>query len=196
MGMMQMAVDQNLVKDWIQYLKNNKIVALQSDPESGRLKYIRQPTSQDLERFLQSAGIDAEKAKKAIAMVMRKKPPVRTTAEPQPEVPPTKQPEPQQTQQPQPEVPPTKQPKPHYKLQPGTTPQGKPKVTYKGLKEEIQDQAPIELSEKDIERVFSLLAPKKTKPKPQVMDPAKKQSEMNKLRRIIRDTMTPQQRQS
>lgn len=41
-----------LTRDWIQYLKNNKIVALQSDPTSGRLNYQRPTTSSDLIEFL------------------------------------------------------------------------------------------------------------------------------------------------
>ncbi len=42
----------SLTKEWIQYLKSNKIVSLQSDPKSGLLKYQREVTSDDLIEFL------------------------------------------------------------------------------------------------------------------------------------------------
>lgn len=42
----------NLVKPWIDYLKNNQIVALQSDLNTGALKYKRSVTTDDLKKFL------------------------------------------------------------------------------------------------------------------------------------------------
>lgn len=46
------SANQKLTKDWIQYLKNNQIVELQSNPKTGRLKYKRQPTVTDLTTYL------------------------------------------------------------------------------------------------------------------------------------------------
>lgn len=43
----------NLTKDWIQYLKNNQIAAIQSDPKSGKLNYRRKVTASDVVNFLQ-----------------------------------------------------------------------------------------------------------------------------------------------
>lgn len=41
-----------LTRDWIQFLKNNQIVSLKSDPKTGRLNYSRPVTSSDLIKFL------------------------------------------------------------------------------------------------------------------------------------------------
>jgi hypothetical protein len=41
-----------LTRQWIQHLKNNQIVKGQSDPKTGRLSYNKNPTTQDLIRFL------------------------------------------------------------------------------------------------------------------------------------------------
>ena len=43
-----------LTKAWIQYLKNNQIVALQSDPKTGKLTYKKKVTTDNLSQFLQS----------------------------------------------------------------------------------------------------------------------------------------------
>ena len=42
-----------IIADWIQYLKNNQIVSMQSDPATGRLNYKRKVYSSDLVNFLQ-----------------------------------------------------------------------------------------------------------------------------------------------
>lgn len=47
-----MSVNQQITKGWIQYLKNNQIAALQSNPKTGRLNYIREPTVTDLVSYL------------------------------------------------------------------------------------------------------------------------------------------------
>jgi hypothetical protein len=47
-----MAANARLVKDWIQYLKNNQIADMQSDPKTGQLKYRRRPNTEDLFQFL------------------------------------------------------------------------------------------------------------------------------------------------
>ncbi len=46
------SANQKLTKGWIQYLKNNQIVGLKSNPRSGRLDYKRQPTVTDLTSYL------------------------------------------------------------------------------------------------------------------------------------------------
>lgn len=45
-----------LVKPWIEYLKNNQIVAMQSDPKTGDLQYKRKVTTDDLKKFLAGAS--------------------------------------------------------------------------------------------------------------------------------------------
>lgn len=46
------SVRQKLTRDWIQYLKNNQIAELQSDPKTGRINYKREPTVTDLVTYL------------------------------------------------------------------------------------------------------------------------------------------------
>lgn len=56
-----------LVKGWISYLKSLRIVELNSDPTTGKLIYRRQPTVEDLYKYLTTtAGLDAELAREAI----------------------------------------------------------------------------------------------------------------------------------
>lgn len=43
---------EELLKGWIQYMKNNRIVRMQSDPQTGNLNYTRSPTIDDLNKFL------------------------------------------------------------------------------------------------------------------------------------------------
>lgn len=45
----------NLTRDWIQYLKNNQIAALQSDPKTGSINYKRPVTASDVIYFLQNS---------------------------------------------------------------------------------------------------------------------------------------------
>ncbi len=71
--MTEMASNQ-LIKDWIQYLKNNQITALKSDPTSGKLNYRRSPTADDLVNFLQiKTDYDDETINNAINSVVSKK---------------------------------------------------------------------------------------------------------------------------
>jgi hypothetical protein len=50
-----MPVDiKDFTKDWIQFLKNNQIVALQSDPKTGKLTYKKKVTSDLLTKFLKN----------------------------------------------------------------------------------------------------------------------------------------------
>jgi hypothetical protein len=61
----------NLTKDWIQYLKNNQIAALQSDPKSGKLNYRRPVLTSDVVNFLQvKTDYDDDKINSAIEKVL------------------------------------------------------------------------------------------------------------------------------
>lgn len=46
------SVNKQLIKGWIQYLKNNQIAGMQSNPRTGALDYKRQPTLTDLTTYL------------------------------------------------------------------------------------------------------------------------------------------------
>jgi hypothetical protein len=52
----------NLTRNWIQYLKNNQIAALQSDPKSGKINYKRKVTASDVVDFLQNGTDYDDKA--------------------------------------------------------------------------------------------------------------------------------------
>lgn len=63
-----------LIKDWIQYLKNNQIVALQSDPKSGKLKYNRPVSADDITKFLETkTDYSADEISYVIDQVISKK---------------------------------------------------------------------------------------------------------------------------
>ena len=52
-----MALDsKELTRGWIQYLKNNRVVRGASDPQTGKLTYIRNPTVADLEKYIRTTG--------------------------------------------------------------------------------------------------------------------------------------------
>jgi len=48
--------NEKITELWIQYLKDNQIVSMQSDPKTGKLNYKRSATVKDLENFLRSTG--------------------------------------------------------------------------------------------------------------------------------------------
>ena len=63
----------SIVKDWIQYLKNNKIVELKPQP-NGKLKYNRDATVRDLMKFLDvKTDYPNSLVRKAIRSVFDKK---------------------------------------------------------------------------------------------------------------------------
>lgn len=69
-----MATNPKLVKKWIQYLKDNRVVAQQADPSSGKLKYQRDVTVDDLTAFLElRTDYSEEQINNAISMVLAKK---------------------------------------------------------------------------------------------------------------------------
>lgn len=68
-----MAANSKLTKDWIRYLKNNRIVSYKSEPD-GRLNYKRSVTSDDLVKFLRDfTHYSEEQIYNAIGMVASKK---------------------------------------------------------------------------------------------------------------------------
>jgi hypothetical protein len=62
------SVRQKLTREWIQYLKNNQIAELQSNPKTGRLSYRREPTVTDLVTFL-GKDFDEDEILDAIQLV-------------------------------------------------------------------------------------------------------------------------------
>lgn len=69
-----METNQRLIKTWIQYLKNNQIVSLKSDPNSSQLKYRRPVTSEDVLKFLNStSNFDEKTINSAIQAVLNTK---------------------------------------------------------------------------------------------------------------------------
>jgi hypothetical protein len=64
----------SLTREWIQFLKSNQIANSNSDPKTGKLKYNRKPTVQELIRFLDlKTDFDEEDVRKAIRTVVYKK---------------------------------------------------------------------------------------------------------------------------
>jgi len=208
-----MAFNHELTKKWIQYLKNNQIVELKSDPNTGKLKYRRSVTAADVKRFLTVViHVDQERVDKAVNLAIRQKsnerpPETLPKNSQQPENPQQSTPD-QKTQQPAPAPAPEPQKsenKPRYRnLKPKTK-----------VNEDFRDTGQTELDEKDVERIFDLInapstAPEKKqnsqqppeqekqKQKPTQQDKTEDQKidELNKIKKLIRNTMTPGQRKA
>jgi len=212
-----------LTKDWIQYLKNNRIVDLKSDP-SGKLNYRRDVTAQDLEKFL-DISFPEEKVSNAIKMVLAKKgagngqsklqnnptqqqPGSSLSTWSQSETTPG-QPVPQGQQRIGSSVPPASPQQPAAKKskyskddaediefrEPG---QKKGKV-----KEAIRDNPGDTFSEDDVEAVFRLLTspgaeqPSQEEPAQQAeVSTEQKQAALKKIKYAIRDVLSPKQRKT
>jgi hypothetical protein len=243
-----------LTRDWIQYLKNNKIVALQSDPTSGRLNYQRPTTSSDLIEFLLAKTDYSERDIKAAIRAVKGKPGSELALPWQSSergisnwmyygMSPGKRQEYNGEEEPQigngqkrlGNTPPrlgnnsAPAPKPSNKLKydpdsvsdvdyrevpndPPQGPKGLPapkKPHFKGykpkLKEDIRDKRGEELSEKDVEAIFKQLvtgaadaeAEKKAASTPSPDDlRSKKEEDLRKMKRLIRDVMTETQRKT
>jgi len=213
-----------LTRNWIQYLKNNSLVR-GSDPETGKLKYLKQPTTQDLlDFFTLQRGFDPEQVRAAIRQVVGNK--SAQSAEPGQQkaiggpkalpAPQQAQPQGQQPQQPQ-------QPArnnsdaediPYREVQPGqppalTGPKRKPRFKYRNKVQEAfhaeQGQG-MTLSEEDIEQIFRILLA----PKPKAAEPtgdeepeenpeevkARRQEIFRQLKKTVREVMTPRQRKA
>jgi hypothetical protein len=209
-----------LVKQWIQYLKNNQIVGLKSDPQTGRLDYRREVTTDDVSRFLElNTNYSQDEISNAIQMVFSRqsvnKSPSKLTNNPS--------------------VDNSSKTSSNTKQLPSTnSAQQKPAKKYnnndaeeipdKTISENIKDTQPTPLDEKDVESIFNILSsqqPGANSASPQSTsgnkrgqrnaqssastaagqpvaqpDPGKKEEDLRKLKRIIRDTMIPSQRMS
>jgi len=226
-----------LTKDWIQFLKNNQIVAAKSDPNSGKLTYKRKANTNDLIHFLESkTDFDEETIYSAIQSALSGSQPEPEQQEPQQQL----QQEPQQDQSQDKDdvtdvdyrdVPPDTKALPGPQAAHGGKKAGEVSQTpdairkrnarsaggqafgqmqkqlkRKGtLKEEFTDQ-PVDLSEKNVEDVFSTLAsqsqgagdePQQGQEKPQQAKPqANKQANIEKLKKLIKTGMSRSQRKA
>lgn len=90
---------------------------------------------------------------------------------------------------------------------PALTNKKKPRVKYsdlkKGLKEDFYDRQGAELDENDIKQIFKILLTPKEEPAPEAEPEEsdeekliKKQDQMRKLKELVRDAMTPEQRKA
>lgn len=194
-----------LTRAWIDFLKRNQIAELKSDPETGNLKYKKEVTPDDLARFLRNtAEFEEDAIKKAIRTVVSRKAPGQKQPDQLP--PPEQQKRPEQPQigsntpsVPQigsntPSAPPAKKSK--YNKDDATD------VDYRDINEAIKDIVNISLSEDDVEAVFGILtapAPAAPNAAPEVdqeAEQAKKIENVNRIKRMIRDTMTDAQRKA
>ena len=192
-----------LTKGWIEFLKNNQIVELKSDPETGRLKYRKPVTADDIARYLENSTDFGEEAiSKAIHMVLAKKtigkqPPKLKNTPPEQE--PNKQIGGPQNQPKQLGSNVPVSPKKKYDNKDATD------VDYRDINEALVDVPGSTLDEDDVEAIFRILsspapeAPPAPKAEPEVDQEAaaaKKVEELNRLKRMIRDTMTDAQRKA
>lgn len=207
-----------LTKDWIDYLKSNQIAA-SSKETPGKLDYKKKVTSDNLSHFLEvKTDFNEEQISNAIHMVLAKK--AQGAAAPKLQNNPTtgtsvantaSRPEPQAPKQigsNQPKARPTP-PKSKYSKDGATD------IKFRDINEELDDSTAYALDEKDIEDVFSILTsatpPVPRQPRaaaggaavrgePVAPNPeenqSKKEEEVRKLKRVIRDTMSPAQRKA
>lgn len=216
-----------LVKDWIQYLKNNQIINLHSDYASGKLSYKRNPTTSDLLKFLDVyTDIDQKTVNKAIQTVLSQGkhganvPSTWMHDEMTPGEPGSDEPEAQQqTRLPSPARPkkysnddaedvefkPAGAPKSEPPALAG--PKRKPRFKYrnKPVTEAFYDRPGQELGEEQIRAIFKILSAAANAPaekKAPAVEPeqspeekeAKASEIMNKLRNLIRNKLSPEQR--
>ena len=203
-----MAIDKTrLTKEWIGYLKDLQI-AISSKTEPGKLDYIKKVTSDVLSHFLElKTDFTEEQISNALHMVLARKAqggPSKLQNKPTPGDSIATRNEPPQQQTPKQIG--SNQPKPAPAPSPAKKKYSKDNATdvvYKDINEEIREEV-YTLNEKDIEDIFSILTsaapkvePKKSAPavNPEE-DQAKKEEEIRKLRRTIRDKMSPGQRKA
>lgn len=198
------AMDYNaLIKEWILYLKSNKIASAQSDPKSGRLKYLRKVSVEDLTNFLDyKTDFNKKAIEKAIQSVLKNRPTSNLPATQQA----------QQNQKPGSNVPaPSTQP-PVSQQQPkkkkfdtsnatDVEPRFGPRRSLPApstLEEDIVDDQGPEIHEKEIEDIFKILttaAPKTDDVNAKKQKLAKvRNTELKKLQDVITNTMSPEQR--
>lgn len=194
--------EKTLTRDWINFLKTNQLVELKSNPD-GSLIYRKQVTTDDLDRFLRNtAQFDDEAISNAIHSVLVKK----VISRQAPKLKSPKQQEPEQQAQIGNNTPAgPKQlgnnlPKKKYNNDDAED------IDFRDINEKIEDKPLGVVDEDDVEAVFRILttagpAPAQNPPKaPEPVDPAaeqeKKTSDLNRLKRMIRDTMTDAQRRA
>lgn len=218
-----MAIDKTrLTKEWITYLKSNRI-AVSSKDNPGTLDYRKKVTSDNISRFLEAkTDFSEEQISNAIHMVLARKaqgggpaklqnnPTTGTSVASRPEAP--QQQAPKQIGSNQPKAA-AAAPNKRYNKDNATD------VEYRDINEELRDDTAYTLDEKDVEDIFSVLtsgaasAPASTpggeqkqrggaatQGTPAAANPeeeqAKKEEDVRKLKRMIRDTMSPAQRKA
>jgi len=179
-----------LTKGWIEFLKNNQMVELQSDPKTGNLKYRKKVTVTDLMRYLENTtDFDEKTIRRAITAALG--------AEPSPE-PTAGKLSTDKSRQNQLSAPAPKQlSAPVQRKDDGVT-----DVEYRDINEDIVDNPGYVLDEPTVEEVFRILA--KPAPKAVAVPPEepvdqkaideKRFADLNKIKRLIRDTMSEPQR--
>jgi len=203
-----------LVRDWIQFLKLNQIVASKSDPSSGKLVYKRKVTAGDVSRFLSNnTSYPDDVINKVIASVLKK--PARSKK--QNGDPPTDD-EPK-------ELPSAAQPRQlaHTPTKIGHDPNSISDIDYRDIKEAFTEVESPDISEEQIEAIFNKLAAtgepespisaaKQTSTRRSRQASAggedtatelapeesrtQKEEAIRKIKRVIRDTMTDNQRKA
>lgn len=215
-----------LTRDWIEFLKNNRIVSLKSDPATGKLSYKRRVSENDLLKFLQvKTDFSEEDIMGAINQV-------KTTV---PSVASDKSANAKQQQSQSKDLSTWM----HYGMSPGEAPPEeigqdgsknlpanvKPRQKrpvgdvsdvedkrQKRLREDLDDRQRFTFSEDEVEKIFSILVSKEAQAanvpsaerqaqghpgrKPIQPDPEQKINDLRKIKRLIRDDMTEQQRLS
>lgn len=194
---------QSLTRNWIQFLKNNQIVDLKSDPATGKLTYKKKVTSTELTRFLQvKTDYSEEQILNAIRMVLAKNnvnggaPKLSNTVNTGVATQPAGRPAPKSIAGPRAPAPPA--PRRKYNNDDAED------VEYKdSVAEALIDAPGDELSEDDIEQIFRILtsrSPRAAAPPAPAEDPAQlqaaKEEKIRKIKRLVRDTMSDTQRKA
>lgn len=178
----------SLTRQWIEFLKINKIVDRQSNPKTGRLNYKRNPNVQELIRFVvRLTDFDQEDVKAAIKAVVGSK---GQAGEAPKSLGAPEQPTQAKTPAlgaPTPPNPSTQEPTPSTKKYsndgaedipfkdpgqpPALTHKKKPRFKYTGpgqdprrIREAFYDNRGVELSEDDIKQIFKILLTPKAEP--------------------------------
>lgn len=237
----------DLIEQWIQYLKNNRIAAMSSDPDTGKLRYLKQPTSKDIIHFLDiKTDFNVKDILNAIKIVKQQG--GNTSAAP---ALPNKEPGKEVSTWHHTEITPADRPEQRSSTSNDVSTRSAPTgnsnststrktgrskfgynsdnvsdIDYKDIppdrdtppkksksrfwfKEDISEKKGIELDEKEIEAIFKILSSgkasdsnqnseRKRKNKEQSPEEiqAKKEEDLRKFKRIIRDVMTDAQRKS
>lgn len=183
-----------LIEKWIQFLKSNRIVAMQSDPDTGKLEYLKPVTTKELTRFLKiTTDFSDEEIGNAIKTALTKKgaavPKIQNTPGTNVDIQKTQpvKSEPAKISGPQQTV-----PKKKYSKDDATD------IEFKDINEAIADLAGKSLSEDDVENIFAMLASlDRSKPEEQDTKPSKDLSnEIEKIKNLIDNVMTDGQRKS